>query len=238
MNCCVIDDEPLAAGLIASYIEKHPLLMLGGVFHSAQEAVREVMGGKFDMVFLDIKMPQLNGVEFARLVPRSTRVIFTTAYDSHAIEAFRVGAADYLLKPVSYEDFNAAVARVHERMPVAMTSQPELAEHILVKHNHKFEQIATAGIVCLEGLKDYVKVHLDDGRMLVTLCSMRSFESLLSSRKFMRVHRSYIVNTDAIQSIERNRLTLVGGHEVPVSDGYRQAVADYIAAHNPMAGGY
>lgn len=234
MNCCVIDDEPLAAGLIASYIEKHPLLSLGGTFHSAQEAVREVMSGKFSLVFLDINMPQLNGLEFAGLVPHDTRVIFTTAYDSHAIEAFHVGAADYLLKPVSYEDFNAAVMRIHERMATTATTPPEPVEHILIKNNHKYEQVATADIVCIEGLKDYVKIHLTDGRIIVTLSSMRSVESLLSSHRFMRVHRSYIINTDAIQSIERNRLTVTDGLEIPVSEGYRQTVADYIAAHNPM----
>lgn len=234
MNCCVIDDEPLAAGLIASYIERNPLLTLGGVFNSAQDAVREVMDGKFDLVFLDIKMPQLNGLEFAGLIPRDTRVIFTTAYGDHAIEAFRVGAADYLLKPVSFEEFNAAVNRVRERMAIASAAKDETPEHILVKNNHKLEQIATAEIICVEGLKDYVKIHLTDGRMVVTLASMRALETFLSPRKFIRVHRSFIINTDAIASIERNRLTMTGGLAVPVSDGYRQAVSDYIASHNAL----
>ncbi len=235
MNCCVIDDEPLAAQLIASYIEKTPFLSLGGIFHSAQEAVRQVLNGDFDLMFLDINMPQLNGMEFARLVPDTTRIIFITAYDSHAIEAFRVGAADYLLKPVSYEEFASAVTRVHQRMAAHQPKTSHTAapnSHLLIKSNHKYEQIDVNEIIHIEGLKDYVKIYMRGNRSVVTLSSMRALEEYLPPQKFMRVHRSYIVNTGGIISIERNRLTMINGTSIPISDGYRQAVADYVASHN------
>ncbi len=241
MNCCVIDDEPLAAGLIASYITKTPFLNLGGTFHSAQEAVKAVVDARFDLVFLDIKMPQLNGLEFAHLIPPSTKIIFTTAFDNHAIEAFHVGASDYLLKPVSYEEFLAAVNRVRERMQItndssyipgeATTSTPD---HILIKNNHKLEQIAVADILFIEGLKDYVKIITKTGRKVVTLSSMRALEKFLPATRFMRVHRSFIVNTAHIISIERNRLTMTDNTQIPVGDSYRQVIADYVSSHNAL----
>lgn len=231
MNCCIIDDEPLAAELIRSYVEKTPFLTYGATFHSAQDAVKEVMSGEFDLVFLDIKMPQLNGMEFARLVPESTRIIFITAYDDHALEAFRVGAADYLLKPVSFEEFTAAVSRLH-RLKGEPAVQNRDKQHLLVKNNHKFEQINVADIIFVEGLKDYVKIHLANQRRVVTLTSMKNLEELLPETHFMRVHRSFIINTSRIAAIERSRIMMEGGMAIPVSDGYKQAVSDYIASHS------
>lgn len=242
MRACVIDDEPLAAQLIESYIRKTPFLTFVGAYFSAQEAVKVVMDGEVDLVFLDIRMPQLNGLEFARIIPKGTQVVFTTAYDSHAIEAFRVGAADYLLKPVSYEEFTAATLRAKERWEMQRLlekrTRPAADGKLLLKINHRMEQIDTRRILYVEGLKDYVKIYLEPDtpdaplRPLVTLASMRSLESHLPESDFLRVHRSFIVNTAHIANIERTRLT-VHGQAIPVGESYRQALSDYIATHSP-----
>ena len=232
MRCCVIDDEPLAAELLASYIDKTPFLENAGTFNSAAEAVKVVMSGNIDIVFLDIKMPQLNGLEFARIIPKQTQIIFTTAYDNHAIEAFRIGALDYLLKPVSFEEFSSAVVRASERhkqiaATFASTSGKPLADgHLLVRINHRMEQIKTADIIYIEGLKDYVKIHLNGRDPVVTLTSMRALEQHLPAGEFMRIHRSYIVSVANIATIDRQKITLTGNRSLPVSDGYRQAVSD------------
>jgi DNA-binding LytR/AlgR family response regulator len=240
MRCCVIDDEPLAAELLASYIDKTPFMENVGTFNSAADAVKAVMSGNIDVVFLDIKMPQLNGLEFARIIPKQTQIIFTTAYDKHAIEAFRIGALDYLLKPVSYEEFTAAALRAAERRKeqqstaaIAAGGKPVADGYLLVRLNHRLEQINTADITYIEGLKDYVKIHLNGREPVVTLTSMRALEQHLPAGQFMRIHRSYIVNVSRIIIIDRQKVTLIGNHSLPVSDGYRQSVSDYIAAHSP-----
>ncbi len=181
-------------------------------------------------------MPQLNGLEFARLLPAHTQVIFTTAYDSHAVEAFRIGAIDYLLKPISFEEFTATASRAYARhptvsTPAATTPCPAADGYILVRNNHRLEQLPASSILYAEGLKDYVKINLDSGVRVVTHTSLRTLESHLPNDRFLRVHRSFIVNTAAIRHIERTRLTLTDGTNIPVSDGYRQTINDYIASH-------
>lgn len=237
MKCCVIDDEPLAAALISSYIDRLPFLTAGGVYHSATEAVKAVTTENFDLVFLDINMPMLNGTEFARIVPPTTKVIFITAYDNYAVEAFRVGAVDYLLKPVSFEEFSAAVNRVMERSDhsasVAATPASEQPRRdLFVKNGHRYDRIVIDRLLYVEGLKDYVKLHTTDGSKSVTLSAIRTIENMLPEDRFIRVHRSFLVNTDAIVTIERTRLILADGSEIPVGDSYRNAIADYIASRS------
>ncbi|MDE7388640.1 MAG: LytTR family DNA-binding domain-containing protein [Muribaculaceae bacterium] len=235
MKCCVIDDEPLAAALISSYIDRLPFLTAGGVYHSATEAVKAVTTENFDLVFLDINMPMLSGTEFARIVPPTTKVIFITAYDNHAVEAFRVGAVDYLLKPVSFEEFSTAVNRVMERsgLPSSGTVAPEQPRRdLFVKNGHRYDRIVIDNLLYVEGLKDYVKLHTSDGNTSVTLSSMLTIENLLPEDRFIRVHRSFLVNTDAIAAIERTRLILTDGSEIPIGDSYRTAIADYVASRS------
>lgn len=235
MKCCVIDDEPLAAALISSYIDRLPQLTAAGVYHSAIEAVRAVTTEHFGLVFLDINMPMLSGTEFARIVPPTTKVIFITAYDNHAIEAFRVGAVDYLLKPVSFEEFSAAVNRVMERSALNAAAPPASGQprrDLFVKTGHRYDRIIIDNLLYVEGLKDYVKLHTADGATTVTLSPIRTIENMLPEKRFIRVHRSFLVNTDAIAAIERTRLILTDGSEIPVGDSYRAAVADYIASRS------
>lgn len=240
MRCCVVDDEPLAARLIASYIEKTSFMQLTGVYGSARDAVRAIMAGEVDVVFLDIRMPQLDGVEFARLVPERVQIVFTTAYSDYAVEAFRIGASDYLLKPVSFEEFSTSARRVYSRYNL-MTAKdktsdeiaPKADGRILVKLRHGMEQIDTDDIVVVEGLKDYVKIYAANrSAAIVTLSSMRTIERHLPEDSFLRVHRSYIINTRRITRMDRQKI-LVSGREIPVGDSYRGKVAEYIATHLP-----
>lgn len=232
IRCCVIDDEPLAGRLIASYIEKIPFLVLAGVYGSAREAVKSIIDGDVDAVFLDIRMSQLSGMEFARIIPKGVQIVFVTAYSEYAIDAFRVGATDYLVKPVSFEEFSAAAVRIKERFD--STNIPAAADgRLLVKVERGMTQISTDSIVMIEGLKDYVKIYLDDASTVVTLSSMKGIERHLPERDFMRIHRSYIINVSRIARIDRQKV-IVGGREVPIGDSYRQVLSMYIASHSPI----
>ena len=235
IRCCVIDDEPLAAQLIASYVERTPFLSLQFVCNSASEAIRRILDGEVDLVFLDIEMPQIGGIEFARIIPSGVRVVFTTAYDRYAVEGFRVNALDYLLKPVSYDEFlasaNRALRSFSEHRPAAVP-QPR-REFLIVKSEYKHVQIRISDIQIVEGLKDYIKIYVEgQQRAILTLMSMKSIEQSLPDDMFMRVHRSFIVNTSRISIIDRNQVT-VGTHAVPVSDTYRERFTQYIASLNP-----
>lgn len=240
LRCCVIDDEPLASGLISSYIEKTPFLESAGEFCSPRDAISTILNGDIDIIFLDIQMPQLNGIEFARIIPPETRIIFTTAYSNYAIDGFRVNALDYLLKPISYEEFLAAAKRALEWAELKHKSdspqQEEVKtgkenEYIIVKSEYKLVQVRIADILYIEGLKDYVKIYTENSdKSIMTLLSMKALEQTLPPGKFMRVHRSYIVNLSKIKVIERNRI-IFGRTQIPVSESYKDLFADFIARH-------
>lgn len=231
LRCVVVDDEPLAAALIQGYVEKTPNLQLIGTFGCAQDAVKTIMHGNIDLVFLDIEMQQLNGIEFAHIMPASTRVVFTTAYDNHAVAAFKLNALDYLLKPISYEEFMGAVNKAFEDKRLRQRASEASAEgdYIMVKSEYKIVQIPIASILYVEGVKDYVKIYLEgQAKSIMTLMSMKNIESRLPESKFMRVHRSFIVNTTKIGVIERNRIVF-GDKFIPISDSYKNAVNEYIS---------
>lgn len=240
LRCCVIDDEPLASGLIRSYIEKTPFLEVAGEFSSPRDAISTILNNNIDIVFLDIQMPQLNGIEFARIIPADTRIIFTTAYSDYAVEGFRVNALDYLLKPISYEEFLAAARRalawyeLKHNSGTARTVSPtapadKAGEYIIVKSEYKLVQVRIADILYIEGLKDYVKIYVEGSdKSIMTLLSMKALEQTLPTDLFMRVHRSYIVNLSKIKVIERNRI-IFGRTQIPVSESYKEQFADFIA---------
>lgn len=232
LRCCVIDDEPLAKDLIASYVEKTPFMELVGKFSSAQEAVKTILEEKIDVVFLDIQMPQLNGLEFARIIPPSCRIVFTTAYDSYALEGYKVNALDYLVKPVSYEEFAGAASRALEWTEMYRKAGECVRDNdfIIVKSEYKQIQIPVKDIIFIEGLKDYVKIYIEgESGPVMSLMSMKTLESCLPESEFMRVHRSYIVNKSKIRLIERNRIVF-GKHYIPVSDSYKQNFTDWVSS--------
>ncbi len=237
-----IDDEPLALGLVCAFIEQTPFLRLVGRHESAVAALRSLHERPdAQLLFLDIKMPDLSGLELAKVLQYGPRVIFTTAFNQYALEGFRVDALDYLLKPFNYQEFLRAALKAktyfelkqaheaHAAAPApAPPAEPE-QDHIYLKVEYQLVRVALADIVYVEGLKDYVKVHLaTQTRPLLSLTSLRSMEEKLPSSKFMRIHRSYIVGLGHIQAVGRGTVQ-IAGETLPVSDGYREAFDQFFS---------
>ena len=190
-----------------------------------------------DLLFCDIQMPELSGMELSRMLPTRTRVVFTTAFDRYAVEGFRVGAVDYLLKPISYADFLTAANKAFEWFELKRRSagKPSTAgagpESIFVKTEYRLRQIELDKILYIEGLKDYVKIYVEDEpRPVLSLASLKSLEEQLPAERFVRVHRSYIVNMAKVRLIDRFRLAF-GDTFIPISDTYKEEIQDSIDAH-------
>lgn len=232
LRTCVIDDEPLALELIKSYVEKTPFLEFVDAFPSASLAVKTIIESDIDLVFLDIQMSELNGIEFARVIPQHCRIVFITAFAQYAVDGFRANALDYLLKPVSYTEFVEAAnkAMVWFRLNERATLHDDEPQFIIVKSEYKLVQIAIADILYIEGLKDYVRIFLENGTSIMSLMSLKTLETSLPSTKFIRVHRSFIVQTSKIKVIERNRIVF-GKQYIPISDTYKSAFVDYVNRH-------
>ena len=228
MKCIVVDDEPLALDLLESYVRKTPFLELAGKYSSAVQAMKELANQQVELIFLDIQMPELNGLEFSRMLPPETCIIFTTAFDQYAIDGYKVNALDYLLKPISYPDFlQAANKALHQHELMHRTPQDEI-DSIFVKSEYKLVQIELRKILYVEGLKDYIKIYEEDNpKPVLSLMSMKAMEDLLPPSQFMRVHRSYIVRKDKIRVIDRGRIVF-GKTYIPISDSYKQAFQEYL----------
>ncbi|WP_080240402.1 LytR/AlgR family response regulator transcription factor [Spirosoma rigui] len=249
LRCIAVDDEPLALGLVCAFIEKTPFLQLAGRYSSAVEALQTTMSGSVDVIFLDIQMPDLTGLELARVLERShrggrpTRIIFTTAFDQFALDGYRVDALDYLLKPFNYEEFlRAATKARHYFELVEGGSEPKPAvapaplpvavvdDYLFLKVEYQLVRIAYADILYIEGLKDYVKVYRqsDPLRPLLSLTSLKALEEKLPPRQFMRVHRSFIVSLDRIDAVTRNSVH-IGSATIPVSDQFKEGFSKFIS---------
>lgn len=232
LNCAIIDDEPLAAELLASYARKMPELNLTGTYDSAITAMKSLRNDPVDLLFLDIQMPELSGVEFANVLPKETKIIFTTAFDRYAIEGYKVSALDYLLKPISYDRFVLAVNKAVEWFKVvrkqAILSQDRF---LFVKSEYKLLQVKFDDIIYIEGLKDYIKIYLGGGKKpIMSLMNMKKLEDYLPTPQFMRVHRSFIVNMRKVDMIDRGRV-VIGDTIVPVSESYKEYFQNYIDEH-------
>ena len=207
INCVIIDDEPLAAELLLSYAKRISYLNVKGTFNSAIAAMRELREHPVDLIFLDIQMPELSGLEFARILPPQTRIIFTTAFNQYAIDGYKVNAMDYLLKPISYDDFLQACNKALEYFTSQQihTSNKEKADRfIFVKSEYKLVRINLDDVLYIEGVKDYVKIYFDNGdKPVMSLMNMKRIEESLPSPEFMRTHRSYIVNMMKVKVILR-----------------------------------
>lgn len=226
LNCVLVDDEPLALGLLESYVRKTPFLNLVGQYSSAVQAMRELPGKAVDLLFLDIQMPELDGLEFAKMVDARTRIVFTTAFNQYAIDGYRVNALDYLLKPISYVDFLQAANKALQWFE--RVQRPEEIEHIFVKSDYKLVQIELKKILYIEGLKDYIKIYMEEtAKPILSLISMKAMEELLPPARFMRVHRSFMVQKDKIRIIDRGRIVFEKTY-IPVSDSYKQAFQAFL----------
>ena len=231
IRCAIIDDEPLAAGLLKSYAEKTPFLNLIGTYGSALEAMKELREHPAQLLFLDIQMPELSGVEFAKILPPETKVIFTTAFQQYAIEGYKVSALDYLLKPVSYDDFLRAANRALEWFNTSSRQQTYAEDRFMfVKSDYKLIRVSLDDILYIEGLKDYVRIYLADGQKIMSLMNMKKLEDYLPRPEFLRTHRSYIVHMTKAQSIDRFRIVF-GEQYIPISDSYKDDVQQYFDQH-------
>lgn len=224
LRCIIVDDEPLARGLLKSYVEKTPDLMLMGCFESAADSVKAVVSGDINLVFLDINMPMLNGIEFASVIPEDTSIIYVTAYEQYALQGFKVNALDYLLKPVSYPEFMKSVGKAlmwHAMRKAYISSsnppQPASQESLTVKADYRLVQMKLDHIRYVEVQKDRVIFYRTEGEPVSSLMSMKELEELLPSDRFMRVHRSFIVNLRHVEVVERSRIVF-GKTYIPISD--------------------
>ncbi len=229
LKCIIIDDEPLAIDLLKSYVQKTPFLELAGTFDNALSAINTINDNHIDVLFLDINMPQINGLEFSKMVSSNTRIIFTTAYDQYAIESFRLNALDYLLKPINYTDFLQAANKALEWFKLTDTGQSTTS--IFIKSGYRMEKVDFDNILYIENQKDYVKFHLESQKEPISsLMSMQSLEEKLPGKIFMRVHRSFIVNLDKIKTIERNCIVF-GKEYIPISESYKARFMEFLNKH-------
>ncbi len=234
LTCAIIDDEPLAVKLLENYVSKTPFLELHGTYSSAVEALYTLQAAPVDLLFLDIQMPELGGLDLAKLIQGDTRIVFTTAFSQYAIDSYKVNAIDYLLKPISYTDFLGAARKaldaiVKERSVADISEVHE--DSFLVKSDYKLLRIRYADILYVEGLKDYVKIYLEGERKpVLSLTSMRAVESFLPQDSFLRIHRSFIVNMSKVPVFERGQIVF-GDKYLPISDSYKEKVQEYINRH-------
>lgn len=231
ISVIAIDDEPLALQLIADYIQKTPDLILAGQFENPLEAARFVSLNHVDIVFTDIQMPGLNGIEFTRSMVNGPVVIFTTAFEKYALEGFKLDVADYLLKPFTYEEFLTALHKA-ERM-IRSVSKPgdevlSNNEFLFLKSDYKIKRIDFRNIIYIEGLKEYVKVYVTHSdKPVISLSSLKILETKLPAGRFMRVHRSFIVNLEKIDTIDRSRIVF-GKKYIPIGDQYKDRFQEFL----------
>lgn len=240
LTCAIVDDEPLALSLLESYVNKTPFLELRGKYGSAVNALPALTEQPVDLLFLDIQMPELNGMELSRILEADTRIIFTTAFSQYALDSYKVNALDYLLKPISYADFlksaNKAL-RWYEllregggaKTDAVAGMSPQSLESIFVKTEYKLVQVELRKILYIEGLKDYVKIFVEgEPHPILSLMSMKSLEDMLPASRFVRVHRSFIVQPEKIKVIERGRIVFDKKY-IPISDNYKQKFMEFLS---------
>ncbi len=231
LKTIAIDDEPLALRLVSDYVGKTPFLELVGTFDNPLDALDFLSSNSVDLILVDIQMPDLTGIEFTRSLEVAPKIIFTTAYEKYAIEGFKLNAIDYLLKPFSYEEFLKAAVKAHKQVELEANALPSIEANnkfLFLKSEYKIRRINFNDILYIEGLKDYIKVFITgDDKPVLSLNSIKSLEQKLPEEKFMRVHRSFIVNLDKIETIERSRI-IFGKIYIPVSDQYKEKFQEYL----------
>lgn len=230
IKCIAIDDEPLALKQLSDFIKKTPFLELVSSCKSAFEALDLISNLEVDLLFVDIQMPDLTGIDFVKSLNRNKKVIFTTAYQDFALEGFKVEALDYILKPFGYNEFLKAANKANEYFNLldkASVIAEEKDDYLFVKSEYKIRRINLADILYIEGLREYVKIILKEEKPVLSLMSLKSMEDKLPENAFMRVHRSFIVNLNEVQTIERSRIVF-GKTYIPVSDQYKEKFQKFI----------
>ena len=246
LTCIIVDDEPLAVKLLESFVAKTPDLELLGSFTDSVEAINAIKQQKPQLLFLDIQMPDLNGMELAHMLPEGTRVIFTTAFKEYAFESYEVSALDFLLKPIRYNKFIAAVEKAREwfglrgektqeaeQSPAPQMSTPNGNNSLFLKVDGEYRQVTLDKILYVSGMKDYVMFYLEGERKpLITHLTMKAVEDMLPTNQFMRVHRSYIVALNKIRSVDRNDCIYIGDEIIRVTEAFREGFQNFLQSRS------
>lgn len=233
ITCIIVDDEPLAVRLLESYVEKTPDLELMASFTDSINAINAIKAQKPDLIFLDIQMPNIDGMELAHSLPEETRVIFTTAFKEYAFESYEVNALDFLLKPIRYNKFLAAVEKARKLHQQPSALQPQQPNTIFIRVDNEWRNVTIDQITYVNGMKDYVMFYLDnEPKPLVTHLTMKAVEEMLPKEKFLRVHRSYIVAVDKIQKVDRNDCIYIGKEIIHIPDGYLQTFRQFLQSRS------
>ena len=231
IKCIAIDDEPLALKQIASYVEKTPGLELIERFESALQAISFLSEIEIDLMFVDINMPDLNGMDFVKSLNNPPKVIFTTAYSEYAIEGFKVDAIDYLLKPIGYTDFLKAAEKAKARLKHTIVPSAKIEsneEFLFIKSEYKILRINLSEIKYIESMREYVRIFTEGQKPIMALMSMKKMEEFLPGSDFMRVHRSFIVNLKKVAHVERHRIIFDNKIYIPVSDQYKEKFQKFL----------
>ncbi len=237
IKCIAIDDEPLALKKLVTYIKKIPYLELVAECRSAIEAQQVVDQQQVDAIFLDINMPGLNGLDFAKSMQDHSKgpiMVFTTAYSEYAIEGYKANAVGYLLKPYSFDEFETAAQKVKDIMEIRHQSSAEVSADpndnvIYVKSDYRIVRIDISSIRYIEAMSEYLRISCDDKeKPVIVLLSMKKIEEHLPTNTFMRIHRSYIINLDKIREVKKNHVILEGDASLPIGDNYKDTFMNYL----------
>lgn len=231
IKCIAIDDEPHALRQLAEYIEAVPYLSLEGSFESAFDACNFLYDNAIDLIFVDINMPDINGIDFVKSLSKNVKIVFITAHSEFAYEGFQLDAADYLLKPISFTDFLKSANKVNERYFQQNSSLPEIhqnRDYLFIKSEYRVIRINFKDIKYIESKREYVKIFLEGSEPITTLMSIKKLEETLPGNMFMRVHRSFIVNLDKITVVERNRIVFDNKVYIPISENYGEKFQEYM----------
>ena len=227
ITCIIVDDEPLAVKLLESFVAKTPQLQLLASFTDSVEALSFLRDHPVQLVFMDIQMPDMNGMELSHMLPECTKVIFTTAFKEYAFESYEVSAIDFLLKPIRYNKFIAAVEKA-EQWFSHQKETPSTPKTMFIRVDGELRQINFDNILFVEGMKDYVRFHVEGERLpLTTHMTMKAVEDALPAEDFMRINRSYIVRLDKIRTVDRNLCAYIGNEIIRVTEAYREAFERY-----------
>lgn len=233
IKCIIVDDEPLAVAQLEKYVERVPFLECVGACSSAAEAMELLSAGSVDVMFVDINMPDINGVQLVRSLAHPPMVVFTTAYSEYAIDGFKLDAVDYLLKPIGFDDFLKAANKVHRcyAMNSAASEQSEGVCHdcLYVKSDYRMLRVPISSIKYIESMSEYVRIFVEDNpKPIVSLLSMKKIEESLPAADFMRVHRSYLINLNKVKEVSKMRIVYEGGIYVPIGEMYKDKFFEYV----------
>lgn len=236
LNCVIVDDEPLAREGIANYVREIDFLHLTATCENPVELLKILDENPVDLIFLDIQMPKMSGIDFLKIVKNPPLVVITTAFPSFALESFQLDVLDYLLKPITFERFFKAASKAKDyhqlvnRDISSGNSSDTAADYFFIKCGNKYEKIVLADILFIEGMQNYVTIYTDKGKY-ITLLYMKNLEQNLASRFFIRVHKSYIVSVNRVEGIEGNEI-FIQSHRIPVSRNHREQVLKQIVSKN------